>query len=237
MSAFRRLFFAAFFAGLLAGGLANAAHQLGTVPLILAAEAFEGAPATPAPHLHANGTAHDHGAAWVPTEGFERTAYTLLADLLAGVAYALVLVAALALRGGPADWRRGLLWGLAGFAVFALAPGLGLPPEVPGTAAAPVLDRQLWWSGTAALTAGGLALLVLTRHPAWAALGAALLVLPHLVGAPQPAEHASLAPADLARRFAAASTAVNLLFWLVLGAAAGHLYGRGARLSRDAQVQ
>lgn len=233
MRAFRELFFAALFAGLLAGGFATAAHQLGTVPLILAAEAFEGAaaplaPAAPGAHVHADGAAHDHGGAWEPADGLERTAYTLLADLLAGVAYALLLVAALALRGGTTDWHRGLLWGLAGFAVFALAPGLGLPPEVPGTRAAPVADRQLWWSATAALTAGGLALLLLTRRAAWAALGAALLVLPHLVGAPQPAEHLSLAPEDLARRFVVASTLVNLLFWLVLGTAAGHLYGRAA---------
>ena len=33
------------------------------------------------------------------------------------------------LSGGITDWRQGLFWGLAGFAVFTLAPGLGLPPS------------------------------------------------------------------------------------------------------------
>ncbi len=240
MRTFRRLFFAALFAGLLAGFVVTAAHQLGTVPLILAAEVFEAAAeapaavgpdhggATPSAHAHADGAVHDHAGGWEPADGIERATYTLLADLLAGVAYALVLVAALALRGGAVDWRRGLRWGLGGFTAFALAPGLGLPPEVPGTEAAPLLDRQFWWSATAVLTAGGLALLCLTRHLAWAALGAAFIVLPHLVGAPAPAGHASLAPEALAQRFAVLSTLANFVFWLVLGTAAGHLYGRAA---------
>lgn len=238
MLALRQIVFAALFAGLLAGGVAATAHQFGTVPLILEAESYEqpgeepddSAAETPAPtpHIHADGAAHDHGAGWAPAEGIERVAYTTLADLLAGVAYALVLVAAIAARGGAADWRRGLFWGLAGFAAFTLAPGLGLPPEVPGTEAAPLLDRQLWWSATAALTAGGLALLFFTRHLAWAALGAALIALPHLVGAPQPADPAALAPEELIHRFVVTSTLVNFLFWLVLGTAAGHFYGRAA---------
>src|SRR3974390_3265881 len=46
---------------------------------------------------------------------------------------------------GHLSWHEGLMWGLAGFAVFTLAPGLGLPPELPGVPAAPLLSRQLWW--------------------------------------------------------------------------------------------
>lgn len=40
---------------------------------------------------------------------------------------------------------QGLLWGLAGCATFVLAPTLGLPPELPGTAAADLTLRQTWW--------------------------------------------------------------------------------------------
>jgi adenosylcobinamide kinase/adenosylcobinamide-phosphate guanylyltransferase len=50
-----------------------------------------------------------------------------------------------------------MFWGLAGFAVFTLAPGLGLPPELPAMPAADLLARQVWWIGTAAATAIGLA--------------------------------------------------------------------------------
>lgn len=139
-----------------------------------------------------------------------------------------------ALRAPPGDdrsfgWRQGLFWGLAGFAVFTLAPGLGLPPELPGTEAAPLAERQVWWLATAALTASALALIAFTRNPGWAALAIVLLLLPHLAGAPQPAGHAALAPPELARRFLVTATATSLLFWVVLGTIAGWLYGRPTR--------
>ena len=71
-----------------------------------------------------------------------------------GIGFALLLVSAYAFSGASVDWRRGLYWGLAAFATFTLAPGLGLPPEVPGTSAAPLLDRQIWWVATAVATGG-----------------------------------------------------------------------------------
>src|SRR3546814_13405119 len=46
------------------------------------------------------------------------------------------------LTGRQTGWRQGLLCGLVGFAVFTLAPGLGLRPEIPGTEAAPLADRD-----------------------------------------------------------------------------------------------
>jgi predicted cobalt transporter CbtA len=41
MTPFRRLFFAAVCAGLLAGIFATVAHEIGTVPIILKAEVYE----------------------------------------------------------------------------------------------------------------------------------------------------------------------------------------------------
>ncbi|MDJ0391493.1 CbtA family protein [Roseomonas sp. E05] len=230
MTLLRPLFFAALLAGLLAGAAGTVLHQFGTVPLILQAETYEMAPAAGQVHAHGNeATLHHHAAAWQPEDGLERTAYTGLADLLTGTAYGFLLVGAFALRGKAVDWRQGLFWGLAGFAVFTLAPGLGLPPELPGTEAAPLAARQIWWVATVLLTAGGLGLLAFSRHLAWVALGAGLIVLPHLIGAPQPAEHAALAPEALAQRFIVMVTLTSLLFWLVLGGAAGWLYGRFSR--------
>src|SRR6185312_2859502 len=97
--------------------------------------------------------------------------------------FALLLTAGMALRGDEITWRDGLFWGLAGFIAFTVAPGLGLPPEIPGSEAAPLLARQLWWVATAGMAASALALLAFTRRKLTAIVAVALLALPHLYGA------------------------------------------------------
>jgi cobalt transporter subunit CbtA len=203
----------------LSGVFAAVAHQIATVPLILQAEAYE----QPSEHAMA---AHKNNGVWEPENGAERTAFTLLADILTGVGFALLLGAGLTIRGGEAGWRQGLLWGLAGFATFTAAPSLGLPPQLPGSEAAPLVDRQLWWLGTAVATGCSLALIAFTTRARWAILAATLIVLPHLYGAPEPLEHVATAHAALAHRFIVAGTVVNLLFWLLLGASTGYFHER-----------
>ena len=85
--------------------------------------------------------------AWAPADGMERTTYSFLANIVTGIGFALLLVAVSELAGGILSWRQGVLWGLAGFAVFTLAPGLGLPPELPAMPAADLGARQFWWVG------------------------------------------------------------------------------------------
>jgi cobalt transporter subunit CbtA len=197
----RGLLLPALLAGAIAGLAATLLQQIFLAPLILQAEALE-----MAAHLH---DAADAGAA--------RTAYTLLFNCLAMFGFALLLSACYALRGGV-GWREGLLWGLAGFASFTLAPALGLPPELPGTQAAPLSTRQLWWLLATTATAAGLACMVFSRPLALRLLGMGLIVLPHLAGAPH-ALQTSAVPAEMARRFALGSVAISALVWLILGAA------------------
>jgi cobalt transporter subunit CbtA len=217
MTAFRRLVLAALCAGLVSGALTAGAHLLATVPLILKAETYEEA----AHHA----TSHE-AAEWKPEDGVERTLYTVAADLMAAIGFALLLAAGLALSGAATGWRQGVLWGLAGFASFTLAPGLGLPPELPGSDAGPLVARQLWWLVTAAMTGGALALLAFRRRPAYLALAALLLVLPHLYGAPAGEGAADAAPAALTHQFVVAATLTSLLFWLALGATTAYFYRR-----------
>ncbi|MCI0430973.1 MAG: CbtA family protein [Rhodospirillales bacterium] len=228
MTMFRNIVFVAALAGLIAGVFLTILHSIGTVPIILKAETYEQAAevaAAPATTGEAATAEHQPDAEpWGPTNGFERTAFTLMANVLTGITFALLLTAAYALRGREMDWRQGLFWGLAGFATFTLAPTLGLPPDIPGTEAGPLPDRQLWWVATAIATAGGLALIFLTRKAALAALGAALIALPHIYGAPQPAEYKSLAPEGLAHSFIVAAVVTSFLFWLVLGSLTGVFY-------------
>jgi cobalt transporter subunit CbtA len=235
----RRVLLAALFAGLLSGVLAAVLHPLATVPLILEAEKYEHTPTPAVKHAEGHAAsravpapaepAHPHDEAWAPEAGLERAVYTLAADLLAGIGFALLIASGMALRGDEIAWREGLFWGLAGFVAFTIAPGLGLPPDIPGSEAGPLLGRQLWWVTTAGLTAGALALLAFTRGKLTAAAAVILLALPHLYGAPLPEGDAAAAPAALARQFVVTATVANFLFWAALGAATGYFYSRFGR--------
>jgi cobalt transporter subunit CbtA len=225
----------ALLAGISAGLVSWGVHMLGTTPLILEAEVYEiagaatGEPAA-AGHSHEAGAAeHHHDAeAWVPADGWERNLYTLGADVVTSVGFAFLLTAAIVFLGKGADWRRGLLWGLAGFACFTLAPSLGLPPELPGTEAAPLPDRQLWWIGTAIATAVGLFAAARLRNVLGYAIAAVLIALPHIIGAPHPETPDGLAPEELEHKFILVAIASSLVFWLVLGALTGAFFKRFA---------
>lgn len=228
---FRRIVTAALVAGVIAGLLATGLQMARLWPLILAAEEFEGAAPTQAHHHGTDPTtAVAHAAmseAWAPEDGLERMAYTLFFNLLAGFGFALLVNAGLALSkaaGRPLNLTTGLLWGLAGFAAFALAPSLGLPPELPGMPAADLLHRQVWWLATALATLAGIALIALPRRISLALMGALLIVLPHIIGAPHPdAGEVSRVPPALAASFVTASLATAAVFWAALGALSGWL--------------
>ncbi|MFJ4445353.1 CbtA family protein [Pseudomonas sp. NPDC089422] len=218
------------FSGLLAALLLTLLQSFWVAPLILEAETYESA--APAAEHHSHGeeasAGHTHSEeAWSPEDGWQRILSTTGGNLVVAVGFALILAALYSLR-EPGRTSTGALWGLAGFAVFCLAPTLGLPPELPGTAAADLGQRQSWWIGTAAATAVGLALLVFARHGLLKALGAVLLVVPHVIGAPQPEVHESLAPQALEAQFKIASWLTNAAFWVALGLLSAWLYRRSS---------
>ena len=230
MTALRNMLLVAALAGIAAGVVMTLMQFFATVPLILQAETFENAaPVAEAAHDHGTPDAtalaaaddHAHDAEeWAPADGFQRMGLTAVANLVTAVGFGLLLMAASEFAGGLGSLRQGVLWGLAGFATFTLAPGLGLPPELPAMPAADLVARQIWWVTCVALTGGGLALIAFGRPAALVLLGAALLVVPHLIGAPQPASHDSPIPENLHHSFVVAVTATNLVFWVLLGAGA-----------------
>ena len=215
----------------------SVAQFFGTVPLIQQSEVYErkaAAESPPAAHgarrtANDHDKAHGHESEWEPEEGFQRNALTVAANILTAIGFALLLAGVYAIRGHAVTWREGLAWGLAGFIVFTAAPGLGLPPELPGMPVADLTARQTWWIATAAATAGGLCLLAF-RSAAWAAMfGLALIALPHLIGAPLAPESHSDVPAALSHRFIVVVTITSLLFWALLGVATSIAFERISR--------
>ncbi len=199
----RRIVFAAVVGGLTAGILITFIQAFKVLPLIEAAEYFE------AGGSHADG---GYGS---------RIMLTLLANCLTGIGSALLLTAAMAWR--KADGvRDGLVWGAAGYIIFNLAPALGMAPELPGMAAADLVDRQLWWIATVIASAAGLGLIAFHPGTMPFLLGIAILALPHVAGAPVPPPGSNgTVPAELAAAFVAVSLGINLIFWVLIGCVSG----------------
>lgn len=246
-----RLLSAALVAGFLASVVATGLQLALTSPLILQAETFEGghshahaptfAPAALIVKAHAHGEAGGEGEKsdeWQPAPGLQRMAFTGLATLIGGVGYALLLAAVmLGLRREPTP-RSGLSVGIAGFLAVALAPAIGLPPELPGMGAAPLVLRQTWWVMTVAATGIGLYLIAVRRVPITILGGLILIVAPHLAGAPQSIDTvSSQVPPAVAAQFVARSLAIGFVFWALIGLAYGWawgLFGREAGARRHA---
>jgi cobalt transporter subunit CbtA len=241
-----RIMLAAIAAGLFAGLVMTAAQQIKVVPLILQAEQYEGGHA----HDHnetqaqspqsgdvladAGTSAHTHTGDEAVAEagssnmlfGLSRFGGTLLANLVTGAGFGLLLAGVAVLSGVAVSIRAGLLFGAAGWLAVQLLPAIGIPPELPGSPAADLRERQFWWAATVFLSGVGLYLLFL-RHEMWAlAAGLLAIAAPHIYGTPRPDDLKSAVPAYLAAEYAVAALATTLFFWLVLGAAYGWLASR-----------
>lgn len=234
---FRSLVFGACLIGLVLGLTTTALQSVGVTPILLAAEQYEvdEAPLSSAvdsghSHDHSHGEAgtHQHDAeAWAPADGAERLFYTAVSNVCAGIGFSAILLVVMnqlrergRLQLSPG---RGLAVGVAAYLAVFVAPSLGLPPEIPGAAAAALESRQLWWLATVILACIGLALLMLAKR--WRRLlGLPLLLLPQawvpthqgpLFANPDPQAVAALTA--LHREFILASGLTNLVFWLLAG--------------------
>src|SRR3979411_1340142 len=99
MPVFRSIVFSAALAGLIVGVVISIAQFFGTVPLIQQSEVYERkavAATPPAGHDHAapatdQTKAHSHESEWEPEEGLHRNAFTLSANIVPAIAFALLL--------------------------------------------------------------------------------------------------------------------------------------------------
>ncbi len=219
---FRQTFFVAFLTALIAS-LVFSLYQFYFInPLIFAAEIYEVAEPV---DLNAVTQIEE----WSPGDGIERSLYTLLANFLMSLAYSLLLASAMLFR-GSCSTIKGLAWGIAAYLSFFIAPGLGLPPEIPGMQAADLNLRQNWWFLCVVLTALGLAVFIFSPRY-YKGAGVILLILPHLIGAPVAKIHGFSHPdpvaivklTELWQQFILHTSIANALLWLIIGATTGFL--------------
>lgn len=229
-------------AGFAAGLIAAMLHFAFVQNLILLSEQYEsgalvhfgaGDASAPAVSSHGEGgTGHAEGDAATDGESaFKRNALTVLFAALTYTSFGILLVAGFALAehfGRKVTAREGILWGLAGFAAFQLAPAMGLPPGLPGTVSPDIDVRQVWWLGTVLATATGIACLAYGRSLLAAVLGGALLAAPHVIGAPFLDQYYGVAPPEVGAAFAANVLGVGFIAWATLGWLAGRLWVKSA---------
>jgi cobalt transporter subunit CbtA len=230
---FQRMLASALIAGVAAGLIAALLHFAFVQNLIVLGEGYETgelvhfSAAGPVPaELGADG--HDHIAPDA-TLTLKRNGLTLVFMIALYSAYGFLLVAGFGIAeafGRKIGALEGLVWGIAGFAVFHLSPSMGLAPELPGTIGPDLTLRQFWWWMTVACTGTGIALLAYGRHWAAFALAGACLAIPHVIGAPELAGYSGKAPTELGALFAARVLGAALVVWACLGWFAGAAWAR-----------
>ncbi len=236
-----RLFTSALFAGLIAGLIAVLLQWSLMEKLILEGEEYEtGNKSHFAGVLVINDAEEETATTIEPAaepeaeeneDLFTRFALAFFADFVVFVGWSLMLVAGFAVAekfGHRISLQTAVLWGIAGFAATQLMTGIGLPPELPGTPADDVELRQIWWVTTAISSALAFALFAYGRTPLFIVISLALLLAPHLIGAPRLDYYAGVAPPELSGEYVARSLAVGMIVWVVLGLAAGYFWNRGA---------
>lgn len=223
----QKMLTSAVFAGIAAGLFAALLQFTFVIPPLLEGELYEtGA------RIHFGENGSPESARGAPALGGEwgRHTMTVAFNMITYTGYGLLLAALMAfaaLRGIATTTKQGLVWGIAGFIAVQLAPAIGLPPELPGTPAAEVGPRQFWWFATIILSASGLGLIAFGRaYIPW--LGAALIALPQILGAPHLEAYYGVAPPELSAHFVSLSLGAAAAGWAMLGLCVAFFMNRDA---------
>ena len=224
MAYFRCIVYSALLAGLLTGGIHTGIQYVSTLPYVMQAELYE--QSHPQHKVHA---AHINAAALQGQVPAGRMTATTVANILMSIGFALLLTTLCSYQ-KRLNYAHGLAWGLAGFAVFFLAPTWVNAPSLPGAAEeVDLYVRQMWWFAAASVTALGLAAAYYFKQPAWRISGL-LLLFAFVCLTPRYAAHYEIAVlSKLAQQFFWASLVSNAAFWLLLGLSVSYFLPRFMR--------
>ena len=221
----KKLILTAILSGLIGGIALNTLQFMTTIPLIHHAEVFEGKGLINYTNQHKVSTAMAskiqkkpttiEEEAWAPQDGTERTVWTLIADIILATGFSFILLA-IYLFINNLTLNKALGIGIVSYGIFFFLPSLGLHPELPGTVAASLNARQTWWIGTVVGSAIGFGLIFFNKNTIVKLIGLAIILLPHIIGAPMPLMHAGSAPYKMLESFEYGSFAINGVFWILL---------------------
>ncbi len=212
---FRNLLLVGLLAGVFTGTLLTILQSFSVLPIIQQAEQYEGTANQPA----RPDATHEHDEAamdWQPTEGFERLAFTWLANLSIAAGFGLMMTGIMTLR-RPNTFTEALLFGIGGYYVIFVAPALLLPPELPGAESHDLPARQATWLFTVAFSLAGLCMVAWSTTRWKRLLGFVVSCSPFLLFSRHEVNYADPVPPALIERFAWMTGFTNLLFWIALG--------------------
>ena len=152
----------------------------------------------------------------------KRFFFTFLDYLVLAVGFSFLILAAFLLSGVNVGVGNGILWGLAGYLVFTIAPSLGISPELPGTFFGDLGYKQFSWISISILTALGLWFLVFRKSYILKMIGILIILIPQIV-LPDATNHSTSAsiPESLYGEFLINTLVSLFLFWVFLGASSG----------------
>lgn len=221
-----KLLTSALFAGAAAGLIAGLLQLLFVQPVLLHAELYESGEL-----VHFGSIA---SSAHPDLPGFDavRDLLSIVFSMLTYTGYAMMLVALMLIaeeRGAHVTARTGIIWGIAGFVAAHFAPGFSLAPELPGSAAADIGARQVWWFAT--VISAGIAMWLIAFGRNWAMWGSAVILLaaPHVIGAPMPDTLTGPVPTEIASLFASRAYGVGMVAWVMLGCFAAYFLDKEQR--------
>lgn len=220
---FKNLLLVGLLAGVLSGSLLTLLQVFTVIPVIHQAEQYENQFPASQGEEDAHGHIDDGGKDWKPNEGWERLGFTWLANVAIGSGFGLIMAGLMSLH-RPKTWLQAILFGLAGYYAFFLAPAFLLPPELPGSDSPDLKTRQAIWIFTVVISAIGIALLSFTTKPWLRLLGLIGLVSPFIIFSPQDVHYLAPVPSDLIERFTWLTVLTNAIHWLIIGASSYWLF-------------
>jgi cobalt transporter subunit CbtA len=212
---FKNLLLVGLLAGVLSGSLLTVLQALIVIPLIHQAEQYENQ--LPVSMGEEGKHGHDDQAEdWKPHEGWERLGFTWLANLSIASGFGLMLAGMMSLH-RTKTWIQALLFGVAGYYAFFLAPAFLLPPELPGADSPDLESRQAIWIVTVVVSLLAIGLLGFATNPWLRLLGLAGLALPFMLFSQAPAHYPAAVPQDLIHQFSWMTGVINMINWVALG--------------------
>jgi len=212
---FKNLLLVGLLAGVLSGSLLTVLQDFTVIPLIHQAEQYE----NQLPVLGSETGQHGHDGPekeWEPADGWERFAFTWLANVSIAAGFGLIMAGIMSLH-SPKTWTQAVLFGVAGYYAFFLAPAFLLPPELPGSDSSHLQSRQAIWLYTVVVSLVSMALLSFTTRPWLRLLGLVSLASPFLLFTQEDAHYSVPVPSELIEQFTWMTTVTNALLWASIG--------------------